>query len=263
MTLSPEAIDTPDAERARNAFTALLAESEALHRDALLTPSMNVPYLLVEVRRLLREWRGPDTLARLDRVPAASFDRASFDRVESCVEALWHADTERLRASALESKRKVDATVGREAIALRRRMVAAARYHLGDAPEVGGALRVVRGKRSWMDLAMDLTHLAAIFEAHAGRWPQEPDRGFDGSEVARAQRLVPLLHRDLAARVSRANPWSETVARVFTLLARDYEALRHTVAWAWRDARPEGSFPRLRQLRPRIRGVTRPRPGAT
>lgn len=265
MTLSPsaEVIAPPDADRARLAFAALAAEAGALPQHALLRPSMDLPYCVVRVLALLREWRRPETFARLSGVPTAKFDPTTFARAETCANALWHAHGERLCAGALTTKRKVDARVGREAIALRRRMMAATRYHLGDAHEIGGALRAVRGKRGWTDLAMDLTHLAAIFEAHADRLPTTPDPRYAPDDVTKARALVHRLQRDLAARVSRVNPWSDTVARVFTLLAWAYEDARRTVAWAWRDTKPEREFPRLRQLRRPTRGAAGPRAAAT
>lgn len=243
-------VEEPEEAQAQVAWVLVSDEVAALPEGAVLPVTQDVRYTVIHVIALTNEWARPATLERLAGIPPEVFDPGSLTRVRTYAEALWHARGEQLRAYGTASSAKVDRALGREAKVHRRRMLAVADYHLVDETGVAEELRSIREGSGWLDVAMDLSRLAVLFERHAAKLPAMGDRLHRVDDAKQARALVTRLQVALGPASPDAVNWTDRVARVFTLMARAYEDARRTVAWAWRSERPEGAFPRLTRLRP-------------
>jgi hypothetical protein len=216
--------DAPDLAVAEAAWQAISAKWPTTGVTTLAgQPRRNVEWVVPQVRASLARLRKGAWGAALSKLP--SFDAAHVDDLATTLDALWYARVRYRQVASTESGAKVSATDLEKARTLRGRMFRCAEYNLGDDPAVRAELDDIAAVEGsvYLDLAMDLQRLAALYEDPDARVELAKDRKLYRADDARdaSQRAGALLAQ-LGSAKGESAKWAREVARGWSALVAHY-----------------------------------------
>jgi hypothetical protein len=238
-TPSPEPGST-QGPRARESYQRLSEEIRSVPDGDLVTINIDVPTAVSTTLALIpriRELR--PAVANL-----STFDLSRYDKLEDYAFALAHAHTLYLAASA--PARPLDELVA-AGTALRQVLAADASALAARGLVNGDTLDEIRGSTGYLDLAFDLSTLAALMRetwstiaSQTGVKLAELDR----AEMIAEQVLVAAGMRAQAPAVMTAS--AQTRQRSFTLFLRAYDEVRRAVSYLrWHEGDADSITPSL------------------
>jgi hypothetical protein len=233
-------VDTSQAPRARDTYQRLSDEIRAVPDSALVGINIAVPPAVATVLGAVPRIR--ELRPSMASLPAV--DIAEIDKLEDYALALAHAHTLYLAAS--EPPQPIEQLVT-DGTSLRHLLLAdatalAARGHVNEQ-----RLKEVRGSTGYLDLAFDLTTLAALMRealsAGANRpvvYPAELDR----AETIAEQLMAAVGSRTQVPAVVAAA--GDVRQRAFTLMVHAYDEARRAVSFLrWRQGDADAVAPSL------------------
>ncbi|MBK8012013.1 MAG: hypothetical protein IPK13_11740 [Deltaproteobacteria bacterium] len=258
--------NTVRPERAEAAFEKLRARIEALPKDAVTSGAVSHDEAASKILGVIEAMRAePSIPATLRTLPREIFDAKHLDALDDLTLALLHARRKAISEASTSSGVTVPVTVIEKAAELKATMTLVLEYYVGHEPEAALELAAIRSGTGYLDLANDLSQLAALYGAHAKTLKQDKLR-YDPAHVAQAREVSFEIRRHYGS-VSTGNTWSQTCWRVFTLLEESYQEVRDAVSYVYRHKRAVVDlFPTLRlggRRRPTLStdSDSRPRPG--
>lgn len=118
-------------------------------------------------------------------------------------------------------------------------------YHFGDQPVDGAEIADIRLGTGHIDLALDLSRLAKLYQKHKNVIKKDP-KHYVASDANDARTHSGEILRLLGeARNENARTWADMVARAWLLLLDVYGEVSGAGRWLFRHDEPETRFPSL------------------
>lgn len=241
-------VEAPDLAAAEASWKAISARWPSTGLTTLAgQPRRNVEWVVPQVRAALARLRGGPHGAALSKLP--SFDAAHVEDLAATLDALWYARVRYRQVASAESGAKVSATDLEKARALRGRMLRCADYNLGDDPAARAELDDISAVEGsvYLDLAMDLQRLAALYEDPDARVELTKDRRLYRADDARdARQRAGALLAQLASAKGESAKWAREVARGWSALVAHYGEVAAAGRFLERhDGDPDALWPSL------------------
>jgi hypothetical protein len=177
---------------------------------------------------------GASVGARLLEFPAWALDPADLSSLESKAWACLYIYEQRRKGSAGERVGPLERAELEAARQRRARMLTLAQHHLVGDDAALKELADIRKGSGYMDLARDLSRLASLCEANAGKLSGDAS-WWRAEDIADARREAARLTQRKAPKVDE---WSFWAARAVASLRASYRRVRAAVWFAWPD-RPD------------------------
>jgi hypothetical protein len=247
-SVTPETTLAPDLAVAEAAWKVISAKWPSSGLTTLSgQPRRNVEWVVPQVRAALARLRGGAWGAALLKLP--SFDAAHVEDLGTTLDALWYARVRYRQVASAEAGAKVSPTDLEKARALRGRMLRCADYNLGDDPAVRAELDDISAVEGsvYLDLALDLQRLAALYEDPDARIELAKDRKLYRADDARdARQRAGALLAQLGSAKGESAKWAREVARGWSALLAHYGEVAAAGRFLERhDGDPDALWPSL------------------
>jgi hypothetical protein len=234
-----------DPQAAAKAFSALRSRLAAIPNERVEPARADVIKAAVAAWSVARFIQQPNVRARFARLPKEEFQQAHVDDLAAIALATFHAATELQSAQATASGAKLPVDLLQSATEIKTRMLKLCEYHLGDHPVDGAEIADIRQGAGHIDLALDLSRLAKLYQKHKNIIKKDP-KHYLASDANDARTHSSEILRLLGeARNENAKAWSDMVARAWVLLLDVYGEVSNAGRWLFRHDEPENRFPSL------------------
>jgi len=170
--------------------------------------------------RVVRFVREPNVHARFASLPKKEFSMSCIDDLENGAAALFYAYSEVRTHGATASEVRVPIATVDTGTQIRARMLKLLTYYLEGDPIVGQELTDIRAGAGYLDLATDLSRLAALYETHKATIKNDPllYQASDAKEaLSTARQILEALGDATKTR------WMDLRNRCFTLVVASLE----------------------------------------
>lgn len=235
----------PPAASGEAAHARLQSRLSAIPRERVVQPRADVRAAAAHVLSdTVPRLADPALRARFAALPATEFDHAALPDLEAAAQALLWVQSRLSTAEAAETGARLPVALLGEATALRKDMLEVCTYHLrGDAQAVK-QLDDIRSGKGYLDLAEDLSRLAALYRARHATLAQDR-RFYRPEDAATAESLSQRIGSEL--RPKGTQPARERVWRTWALLLALYEEVSRGGRFLLRE-QGEVAFPPLHNV---------------
>lgn len=234
-----------DAEAAQAAFQAVLPRIKALSEDAILQVSVDLQQVAIKVLSVAAFVAEPDTTARFGLLHQKLFDPQHLADLRPFALAAAYAFDMLQSARAQSTEAKVPVPLADGATKLKGRMLKCADYHFEDDPVLGKEIQDIRIGTGYRDLASDLNRLAKLYDDNSAALEHDK-KHYRPGDAAEAKKLAAkILHELGVAQSAEEQKWTDTNARIWTLLRTAYDEVQWAGQFLFRAASPEEKFPSL------------------
>lgn len=225
--------NTVRPERAEAAFEKLRARIEALPENAVASGAVSHDEAASKVLGVIEAMRTEPAIEQtLRTLPASIFDAKHLDALGELTFALLHARRKAISEASTSSGVTVPVAVIEKAAELKATMMLVLEYYVGNEPQAAQELAAIRSGTGYLDLANDLSQLAALYTAHAKTLKHDKLR-YDPAHATVAREVSFEIRRHYGA-VAASNAWSQASWRAFTLLEESYQEVRDAVSYVFR-----------------------------
>jgi hypothetical protein len=238
---------TYDAVLAKGLVESYRPRLAAIDPARIITPRLDVDAAsraLLSVHATATQ--APGLYAQLKQLDAAEqLDIANVDDLKDVAFLVMFAHREATEAGAFKSNAKIPEKLDTESARLEIEMQSVCEHNLGDHPDHGPILDVLRPGTSYLDRANDLLGYAKIYEAEPGIVSK--DTKYKPTHLADARRLAgEILAALSAAMTPKAREWYDLLQRAWTLATKMYFEVQEAGTFLLRyDPRREERFPSL------------------
>ncbi len=223
QAVTPSSIDVGEAKLA---FDAQVAQLEALSRDEVMSPRVDLQLTsAIAYSVAMRDLEAPRR-ARLAALGAV-FDIQLLDGLPRRALAALHARRMQSQAMDAATSARVPEPTLREAQATRGRMMRVLGYYFDEHPSIGRKLVAIRAGTGYLDLANDLLAVAELYEEGEVKALISADpKHYRADDPKFARAMAQELFRGLGlGSDGDASRWTDYAQRAWTLLSRDYDTL--------------------------------------
>lgn len=219
------AAKAPKVAEAEQAWLTLKPQLDALPRDRLLAPSIDVQAAAAVAMSVVERDSVSPRRERFEPLARAGlFDAELFSRLPQAALAAFHVRRQQLLQAEQSTARLPEETV-KAAYALRAKLMRLLDYYFDEDLAITARLVSIRAGSGHQDLANDLLALTELCrEPEVSAVIEHDTRHYEADQLATAEELANTIFRALG--LSAGNDWSEASRRAWTLLSRDYDALR-------------------------------------
>lgn len=235
----------PSAAPGEAAHARLQPRLAALPKERVVQPRADVRAAAAHVLSdTVPRLSDPALRARFGTLPATEFDHAALPDLEAAAQALLWAQSRLAAAEAGETGARLPVALLGEATALRQDMLDVCTYHFRGDARVGRQLDDIRSGKGYLDLAQDLSRLAALYRDGHATLAQD-GRFYRPEDADTAEALSQRITREL--RPKNTQPAREQVWRTWALLLALYEEVARGGRFLLRDE-GERAFPPLHNV---------------
>lgn len=185
----------------------------------------------------------PKLNKRLQSLPRAEFDHAAVAALQPAALACLTAQARLASAEAQRETVRLPVDLIDEATAVKTRMLRVCTYFFEDHPQLGAELSDIRAGNGYLDLAEDLTRLAAIYRAQSTTVSHD-GHFYDKQDVVNATKLATRITSELRGgdkdKTARDLAW-----RALALLQELYDEVASACRFLERKRDGERNFPSL------------------
>ncbi len=164
--MSDPNLESVDPQAAAKAFAAIRPRLIAIPNERVEPARAEVVKAAVVAWSVARFVQRPDVRARFTRLPKEDFNQAFVEDLAIIALATFHAATELQSAQATTVTAKLPVDLLQSATDIKSRMLKLCEYHLGDHSADGAEIADIRLCTGHVDLALDLSRLAKLYQKH-------------------------------------------------------------------------------------------------
>lgn len=238
-------LESIEPQAASKAFAAIRPRLLDVPNERVEPARADVIKAAVVAWSVARFIQQPELRARFARLPKEEFNQAHVDDLAPIALATFHAATELQSAQATTSSAKLPVDLLQSATEIKYRMLKLVEYHLGDHPTDGAEVADIRQGAGHLDLALDLSRLAKLYQKHKNIVKKDP-KNYAASDMDDARKYSAEILRLLGeSRNENAKTWADMVARAWIVLLDVYGEVSSAGRWLLRRDDPETRFPSL------------------
>jgi hypothetical protein len=224
----------PQAVEGKAALDAFAGRRDAIPRESVRTPNLDVESCAIFVMGVARKVNDPALSARFESLPEAEFDIAHVRDLGQLALGTWYATIELASASATSTEAKLPAALVQRATERKTRMLKVVVYHFEDHPMLGPEVADIILGTGYRDMASDLPRLAKVYANERATVEKDPKhyRADDEAEALKNARAI--LEHLSEARSSAERMWADVVARSWTLMSQSYNEVSAAGSWLLR-----------------------------
>jgi hypothetical protein len=243
--MSDPNLESLDPEAAAKAFSALRSRLAAIADERVEPARADVMKAAIAAWSVARFIEQPEVRARFARLPKEDFNQAHVDDLGTIALATFHVAAELQSAQATTTGAKLPVDLLQSATDIKTRMLKVCEYHLGDHPVDAAEIADIRVGTGHIDLALDLSRLAKLYQKHKNVIKKDP-KHYVAADATDARTYSSEILRQLGeARNENAKTWSDRVARAWVLLLDVYGEVSQAGRWLFRHDEPVTRFPSL------------------
>jgi hypothetical protein len=186
----------------------------------------------------------PKVRRLFDLLPDEVFDSSHLDELANLAWAGWYLRVQHLTALASLKGAQVPANVVTTATERKTRMLLVLEYFVGDDESAGPELASIRSGSGYLDLASDLTRLAALYAVHVKDIKGDKKR-YHATDEADARADAATIIKHLGAPSKSAEKWMSYQLRLWHLLRISYEEVAAAGSYLFRHETLASRFPSL------------------
>ena len=237
--------NSPTLDQGLTSFKELLPRLMALPSETLKRPRADIRTTATFVLGLSKRIADSPLGARFASLPKSEFDVAVLQDLPKAAHAVLYTQLQQDMLDAQQTAAKVPPEVATPATAHRKKMLDVCKYNLSKDPEVARELRSIRQGHGYLDLAQDLTRLAALYENHRTTLALDHGHYVEGDD-----KLALRFAADIRAALgglpgNTAVQIRSHALRAIVLLQRLYEDVAATGRWLLRNEGGDELFPSL------------------
>lgn len=219
------------ASEAEKSFARVRPRLEALAVAEVRRPNLDLAVASTRILGVAQAAEKQGLHPRFEGLPEREWDISHLRNLKDLAGACWYVHQLRLAGRPFETTAKLSDKLAQDARALRKEMLRVASYNLERDPVAAKTLADIRRGSGYLDLSMDLSRVAQLYQDHAATLAKDTGN-YRAEDVAKAQALAQQIREELGA--PEAGSWDDMAFRAWTAMVVSYGEVTAAAGWLFR-----------------------------